>query len=87
MWTINVALGFIVFKSGKRYSDAADVSVGYQSPRQAHRALVHVCDDHEEMLPDKINPVLMPDTMEEARVLLLFLDMTICLTIEDISSE
>lgn len=35
---------------------------------------MHICEDQEEMLPEGIPPILMPDTEEEALLLLLFLE-------------
>lgn len=34
---------------------------------------MHICDDHKEMLPEGIPPMLMPDTQEDAVFLLSFL--------------
>jgi len=31
---------------------------------------MHVCEAHEEMLPDGARPIPMPDTVREARILL-----------------
>lgn len=45
---------------------------------------MHVCDDHEEMLPEGISPMVMPDTEEEAWFLLLYLDLGFYLTEERI---
>ena len=35
---------------------------------------MHICDDHEELLPDGARPMLMPDTGEEAGLLLCLLE-------------
>jgi hypothetical protein len=36
---------------------------------------MHVCQSHEEMLPEGIPPMLMPDSKEEARLLWLILEL------------
>jgi len=41
---------------------------------QTHR-LMHHCTAHEEMLPEGIRPMLMPDTPEEAEVLISCLEL------------
>ena len=35
---------------------------------------MHICEDHEELLPDGVRPMLMPHTEEEATLLLRLLE-------------
>lgn len=35
---------------------------------------MHICEDHDEMLPDGVRPMWMPDTEEEASFLLCLLE-------------
>lgn len=36
---------------------------------------MHICEDHGSMLPDGAQPMLLPDTREEARYLLFCLEL------------
>jgi len=36
---------------------------------------MHISEDHDSMLPDGVRPMLLPDTQEEARYLLLCLEL------------
>lgn len=38
------------------------------------RQRMHICEDHDEMLPDGVQPMWMPDTEEEANFLLCLLE-------------
>lgn len=43
---------------------------------------MHIPDDHERMLPEEIRPMIMPDTRQEAHLLLLCLECGFYSTIE-----
>jgi len=36
---------------------------------------MYVSEEHEEMLPDDVRPILMPDSKSEAMLLLLLLEL------------
>lgn len=38
---------------------------------------MHICEEHHELLPDGIDPMPMPDTREEAQLLLLVLKLEV----------
>ena len=43
---------------------------------------MHICEAHEEMLHDGITPMLLPDTPNEARLLLSHLEIGLYPTVE-----
>ena len=47
---------------------------------------MHTCANHRDMLPEEISPMLMPDTADEARVLLHCLGLGLYPTVEERSS-
>lgn len=38
---------------------------------------MHICEDHEEMLPEGIPPMLFPDSSEEAEALVSCLELNL----------
>ena len=44
---------------------------------------MHICEDHEEMLPAGVPPLLLPDTCEQAHHLLLCLEIGLYPTVLD----
>jgi len=74
--TFIVTLTFAEFKSGQTLKQWLEMCLCGPSLVDSPQSFptMHICDEHEELLPDGVRPMLMPDTEEEAGLLLCLLE-------------